>query len=180
MGLLEVCAQIGRDDFSRCVVFHSLSKRSNLPGLRSGFVAGDAKILAGYHLYRTYHGCTLPPPTQAASAAAWRDETHVEQNRALYLQKFREVVTILGDTLPVHIPAGAFYLWAKTPLDDTQFTRRLFNEQNITVLPGSYLARQADGHNPGENYVRMALVAEMDECLEASQRIKTFCQTLSL
>ena len=180
VGLLEVCAQIGRDDFSRCVVFHSLSKRSNLPGLRSGFVAGDAKILAGYHLYRTYHGCTLPPPTQAASAAAWRDETHVEQNRALYLQKFREVVTILGDTLPVHIPAGAFYLWAKTPLDDTQFTRRLFNEQNITVLPGSYLARQADGHNPGENYVRMALVAEMDECLEASQRIKTFCQTLSL
>lgn len=181
-GLLEVCANIGRDDFARCVVFHSLSKRSNLPGLRSGFVAGDAAILKGYHLYRTYHGCTLPPPTQAASSAAWNDEAHVEKNRDLYLQKFTQVIEVLGDVLDVDMPEGAFYLWTKTPpmdgLSDTEFTRRLFAEQNITVLPGSYLSREVDGHNPGAGYVRMALVAEMDECVEAAERIKRFCQTL--
>ncbi len=178
VGLLEVCARLGRDDFARCVVFHSLSKRSNLPGLRSGFVAGDAEILKGYHLYRTYHGCTLPPPTQIASAAAWNDEVHVEQNRALYLDKFTRVLDILAGTLDVTMPDGAFYLWAKTPILDTEFARRLYAEQNMTVLPGSYLSREVDGINPGAGYVRMALVAELDECLDAAQRIKTFCQTL--
>ncbi|MEW5838245.1 MAG: succinyldiaminopimelate transaminase [Pseudomonadota bacterium] len=178
VGLLEVCAKMGRDDFARCVVFHSLSKRSNLPGLRSGFVAGDAAILKGYHLYRTYHGCTLPPPTQIASAAAWGDETHVVQNRALYLEKFSEVLAILDGALEASLPDGAFYLWAKTPTSDTEFARRLYAEQNITVLPGSYLSREVDGINPGAGYVRMALVAELDECLDAAQRIKAFCQTL--
>jgi N-succinyldiaminopimelate aminotransferase len=178
VGLLQVCANLGRDDFARCVVFHSLSKRSNLPGLRSGFVAGDAAILKGYHLYRTYHGCTLPPPTQAASVAAWRDEAHVEKNRELYLQKFTKVIEILGDTLDVRMPEGAFYLWTQTPISDTEFARRLFAEQNVTVLPGSYLSREVDGHNPGAGYVRMALVAEMDECAEAAERIRHFSQTL--
>lgn len=178
VGLLQVCASLGRDDFARCVVFHSLSKRSNLPGLRSGFVAGDAAILKGYHLYRTYHGCTLPPPTQAASVAAWRDEAHVEKNRALYLKKFTKAIEILGDALDVSMPEGAFYLWAKTPISDTEFARRLFAEQNVTVLPGSYLSREVDGHNPGAGYVRMALVAEMDECAEAAERIRHFIQTL--
>ncbi|MEW6728139.1 MAG: succinyldiaminopimelate transaminase [Pseudomonadota bacterium] len=178
VGLLQVCANLGRDDFARCVVFHSLSKRSNLPGLRSGFVAGDAAILKGYHLYRTYHGCTLPPPTQAASVAAWRDEAHVEKNRDLYLKKFTKVIEILGDALDVSMPEGAFYLWAKTPISDTEFARRLFAEQNVTVLPGSYLSREVDGHNPGAGYVRMALVAEMDECAEAAERIRHFSQTL--
>jgi N-succinyldiaminopimelate aminotransferase len=182
VGLLEVCAKLGRNDFARCVVFHSLSKRSNLPGLRSGFVAGDADVLKSYHLYRTYHGCTLPPPTQAASAAAWNDEAHVIQNRALYLDKFTQVLAILDGALEVTMPDGAFYLWAKAPqvdaMSDTEFTRRLFAEQNITVLPGSYLSREVDGCNPGAGYVRMALVAELNECLDAAQRIKTFCQTL--
>lgn len=178
VGLLQVCANIGRDDFARCVVFHSLSKRSNLPGLRSGFVAGDAAVIKDYHLYRTYHGCTLPLPTQAASIAAWNDEAHVENNRALYLQKFTKVIEILGDALDVNMPQGAFYLWAKTPISDTEFARRLFAEQNVTVLPGSYLSRAVDGHNPGAGYVRMALVAEMDECAEAAERIRHFSQTL--
>ncbi|MDM7321737.1 MAG: succinyldiaminopimelate transaminase [Gammaproteobacteria bacterium] len=178
VGLLQVCANLGRDDFARCVVFHSLSKRSNLPGLRSGFVAGDAAVLKNYHLYRTYHGCTLPPPTQAASVAAWRDEAHVKKNRELYLQKFTKVIEILGDALEVNMPQGAFYLWAKTPISDTEFARRLFAEQNVTVLPGSYLSRAVDGHNPGTGYVRMALVAEMDECAEAAERIRHFSQTL--
>jgi N-succinyldiaminopimelate aminotransferase len=178
VGLLQVCTNIGRDDFARCVVFHSLSKRSNLPGLRSGFVAGDAAVLKDYHLYRTYHGCTLPPPTQAASVAAWSDETHVEKNRELYLQKFTKVIEIIGDALDVNMPQGAFYLWAKTPISDTEFARRLFAEQNVTVLPGSYLSRAVDGHNPGAGYVRMALVAEMDECAEAAERIRHFSQTL--
>lgn len=178
VGLLQVCASLGREDFARCVVFHSLSKRSNLPGLRSGFVAGDAAILQGYHLYRTYHGCTLPPPTQAASTAAWGDETHVQKNRELYLKKFTKVIEILGDTLDVAMPEGAFYLWVRTPIDDTEFARRLFAQQNVTVLPGSYLSRKVDGHNPGAGYVRMAWVAEMDECVEAAERIKHFCQTL--
>ena len=182
VGLLEVCVKLERDDFARCVVFHSLSKRSNLPGLRSGFVAGDAQVLKSYHLYRTYHGCTLPPPTQIASATAWGDETHVVQNRALYFDKFTRVLAILEGVLDVTMPDGAFYLWAKNPqvqgITDTEFTRRLFAEQNITVLPGSYLSREVDGHNPGAGYIRMALVAELDECLDAAQRIKTFCQTL--
>ncbi|MEW6764900.1 MAG: succinyldiaminopimelate transaminase [Pseudomonadota bacterium] len=178
VGLLEVCTNIGRDDFARCVVFHSLSKRSNLPGLRSGFVSGDATVLKGYHLYRTYHGCTLPPPTQAASIAAWNDEAHVEKNRELYLQKFTQVIEILDGALDVSMPEGAFYLWAKTPISDTEFARRLFAEQNITVLPGSYLSREVKGVNPGAGYVRMALVAEMDECAEAAERIKLFCKNL--
>ncbi len=178
VGLLQVCAEIGRDDFRRCVVFHSLSKRSNLPGLRSGFVAGDREILQKFLLYRTYHGCALPVPTQLASIAAWNDEAHVEANRQLYREKFDAVLGILGDLLDVQKPDASFYLWPRTPVADTEFAHRLFATQNVTVLPGRFLARTTEQGNPGENRVRMALVASMDECVEAAQRIKTFVQTL--
>ena len=174
LGLLEVCAQIGRHDFRRCVVFHSLSKRSNLPGLRSGFVAGDAAILQQYLLYRTYHGCALPVPTQLASLAAWRDENHVRENRALYRQKFTAVLEILRGHLDIEQPDGAFYLWAKTPIDDTRFARELFAQQNLTVLPGQFLARPTPSGNPGANRVRLALVATLEECCAAAERIRQF------
>lgn len=171
-GLLQACIASGNLDFKRAVVFHSLSKRSNLPGLRSGFVAGDAKVLAKFLKYRTYHGCALSVPTQLASIAAWQDEAHVKANRDLYRQKFEQVTSILNPTLPVTIPAASFYLWPKTPISDTDFAQRLFAQQNITVLPGQYLARQSSTGNPGENYIRMALVAPLAQCIEAAQRIK--------
>jgi len=174
LGLLEVCAQMGRHDFKRCVVFHSLSKRSNLPGLRSGFVAGDAEILKSYLLYRTYHGCALPVPTQLASVTAWRDEHHVRENRALYRQKFAEVLAILEGHMDVSMPDAGFYLWPRTPISDTEFARQLFAQQNVTVLPGQYLARPTPTCNPGENRVRLALVATLAECREAAERIKQF------
>ncbi len=179
LGLLELCRQIGRDDYRRCVVFHSLSKRSNLPGLRSGFVAGDATLLKKYLLYRTYHGCALPIPTQLASIAAWNDEAHVHTNRDLYRQKFDAVLNILADVscpqkLDVTKPDAGFYLWAGTPNDDRDFTRELFARENVTVLPGQFLARASGDVNPGEKRVRMALVATLDECVEAAQRIKRF------
>lgn len=173
-GLLSACVELGRRDFKRCVVFHSLSKRSNLPGLRSGFVAGDAKILKGYLLYRTYHGCALPGHVQQASVAAWRDETHVRANRALYREKFDAVLKILAPVLDVQRPDGGFYLWAKTPGDDTRFARELFAQENVTVLPGSFLSRDVDGFNPGAGRVRMALVASLAECVEAAERIRRF------
>ena len=177
-GLLGAAQAMGRTDYARCVVFHSLSKRSNAPGLRSGFVAGDARVLEKFLLYRTYHGCAMPPPTQAASTAAWQDEEHVRENRELYRQKFRAVVELLSPVLNVSIPAGGFYLWPKTPLDDTEFTRMLFHQQNVTVLPGSYLSREAHGINPGHQRIRMALVAETRECIDAAQRIRTFIESL--
>lgn len=177
-GLLQACAELGRDDFARCVVFHSLSKRSNLPGLRSGFVGGDATILDKFLLYRTYHGCAMPVPTQLASVSAWQDEQHVIANRAAYRKKFDAVLDILGDVLDVQKPDASFYLWPKTPIKGELFAQQLFAQQKVTVLPGSYLARESNGVNPGEDYVRMALVAPLAECIEAAQRIKAFVQSL--
>ena len=177
-GLLGVAAAMGNDSFEHCLAFHSLSKRSNLPGLRSGFVAGDARILEKFLLYRTYQGCALPPATQTASTAAWSDETHVVENRALYRQKFEQVLDLLSATLAPVKPQAGFYLWAKTPVADTTFAQRLYAEQNVTVLPGRFLAREQDGINPGENRVRMALVAPLDECLDAANRINLLLAAL--
>lgn len=174
VGLLQACKSLGRDDFKRCVVFHSLSKRSNLPGLRSGFVAGDADLMGGFLKYRTYHGCAMPVQHQLASIAAWQDETHVKENRALYQQKFSAVLDILSPHLDVTLPDASFYLWPKTPMADTDFAKGLFEQQHITVLPGRYLSRTVDGINPGENRVRMALVAPLQQCIEAAERIKHF------
>jgi N-succinyldiaminopimelate aminotransferase len=173
-GLLGAAARMGRMDFDRCIVFHSLSKRSNLPGLRSGFVAGDANLLDRFALYRTYHGCTLPPPTQAVSRAAWADEAHVADNRALYAEKFAAVVPILQEVMEVEPPAAGFYLWPRVPGgDDQAFARRLYAEAGVTVLAGRYLSRSdpETGHNPGAGHVRMALVAEPAACIEAAARI---------
>jgi N-succinyldiaminopimelate aminotransferase len=175
-GLLSACAELGRSDFKRCVVFHSLSKRSNLPGLRSGFVAGDAEILKAFLLYRTYHGCAMPVQTQLASVAAWNDEDHVRANRELYREKFAAVLDILAPVMDVQRPDGGFYLWARTPGDDAEFTRELFAAEHVTVVPGSYLSREVDGINPGAGRVRMALVAPLAECIEAAQRIRRFIE----
>ena len=177
-GLLNACAELGRHDFKRCVVFHSLSKRSNLPGLRSGFVAGDADILKSFLLYRTYHGCAMPVQTQLASVAAWNDEAHVKANRDLYREKFDAVLAILDGVLDVQRPDGGFYLWAKTPIDDETFTRELFAREHVTVVPGSYLSRAVDGSNPGAGRVRMALVAPLAECVAAAERIRDFVKSL--
>lgn len=173
IGLLEACAQMGRHDYRRCVVFHSLSKRSNLPGLRSGFIAGDASIMADFLRYRTYHGCAMPLHHQMASIAAWQDETHVASNRDLYRVKFKRFKEVLNGSLDLVIPPASFYYWAKTPIDDEQFAKLLYQEANLTVLPGRYLGRTINGINPGEGYIRMAMVATVDECLEAGERIKT-------
>lgn len=173
-GLLQTCAAIGRNDYARCVVFHSLSKRSNLPGLRSGFVAGDASILKDYLRYRTYHGCAMPIHNQLASIAAWQDEDHVKENRAAYRAKFEAVVPILQQVMKVDFPDAGFYLWPETPMSDETFARDLSAEQNVHVLPGRYLSRTVDGYNPGENRVRMALVAPLEECVEAAERIVRF------
>jgi len=176
VGLLEAAAEMGHTDYSRCVVFHSLSKRSNLPGLRSGFVAGDKKVLAKFLKYRTYHGCAMPLHHQKASIKAWQDEGHVEENRALYQKKFTDVLKILEPVMDVKKPDASFYLWAKTPASDEDFAKNLFAQQNITVLPGSYLSREAHGLNPGRQHVRMALVASYEECIEAAQRIRIFLE----
>lgn len=180
LGALEAAHKLGRG-FERLVMFSSLSKRSNVPGLRSGFVAGDAAILKKFLLYRTYHGAALNPAVQAASVAAWSDESHVRDNRAAYVRKFADVTPMLAGVLDVALPDAAFYLWAdvsRTGLTDTEFAVRLLTEQNLTVLPGSYLARDAHGVNPGRNRVRMALVATPDECLEGAKRIVEFCKSL--
>ncbi|MHB8535440.1 MAG: succinyldiaminopimelate transaminase [Sulfuricaulis sp.] len=177
-GLLQVANEIGVKDYRHCLAFHSLSKRSNLPGLRSGFVAGDAEVLAQYLLYRTYHGCALPPPTQVASIAAWNDETHVRANRDQYRAKFDAVLKILKPVLDVEKPEAGFYLWPKTPCDDEVFTRDLYASQNVLVLPGSYLSSEAGGVNPGRNRVRVALVAPLDECIEAAQRMRNYVESL--
>lgn len=191
-GLLQTAYAMGNTAFKRCVVFHSLSKRSNAPGLRSGFVAGDADILQHYFQYRTYQGCAMPLPTQHASLQAWQDETHVLENRRLYREKFAAFIDILGDVCSINKPPAGFYVWLKIPqpstpranaeglgeISDTDFTQRLFAQENVTVLPGSFLSRSANGINPGQNHVRIALVAPLDECVEAAQRIKNFINSL--
>jgi N-succinyldiaminopimelate aminotransferase len=175
LGGLEAAAKLGRLDFKNLVAFTSLSKRSNVPGMRSGFVAGDAAILKQFLLYRTYHGSAMSGMVQAASIAAWNDEAHVVANRALYRDKFAAVTPMLAEVLDVRLPDAGFYLWAAVPGgDDTGFARDLLAQYNVTVLPGSYLAREAYGVNPGAGRVRMALVAETQECVEAAQRIVAF------
>jgi N-succinyldiaminopimelate aminotransferase len=178
LGLLQAAAQLGRTDYRRCLVFHSLSKRSNVPGLRSGFVAGDADIIEKFFLYRTYHGCAMPLYVQAASQSAWRDERHVQQNRQLYREKFDAVLDILSPVLDVQRPTAGFYLWPKLPVNDVDFCHGLMAAENITVLPGSFLSRTANGKNPGNQHVRIALVASLEECVEAATRIKNFVTQL--
>ncbi len=177
-GLLQVAFKMGNHDFKRCVVFHSLSKRSNCAGLRSGFVAGDAEILKNYFAYRTYHGCAMSLPTQYASIAAWQDEAHVLENRRLYREKFAAFVEILKDVCDIQKPPASFYIWLETSISDTDFTRELFAQENVTVLAGSFLSREFKGVNPAANHVRIALVAPLAECIEAANRIKRFMQTL--
>lgn len=180
VGLLQVAYALGNTTYQRCVVFHSLSKRSNAPGLRSGFVAGDAEILAKYFQYRTYQGCAMPVPTQHASIAAWQDEQHVIENRRLYREKFAAFVDILSEVCELKQPPASFYIWLKIPehlqLTDTEFTRLLFAQQNVTVLAGSFLSRTAHGSNPAAYHVRIALVAPLADCITAAQRIKQFIQ----
>lgn len=178
VGLLQAATAMGNDDFRRCVVFNSLSKRSNLPGLRSGFVAGDADIIDRYYLYRTYHGCAMPTHVQAASALAWGDETHVRANRARYREKFEVTQPILAGAMAVDMPEASFYLWPQTPLDDETFARKLYATENITVMPGSYLGRRQDGVIAGENRIRIALVSELATCVEAVRRIRDFVLAL--
>jgi N-succinyldiaminopimelate aminotransferase len=178
-GLLQVAHDLGIQDYRRCLVFHSLSKRSNLPGLRSGFVAGDGALLEQYFQYRTYQGCALPPPTQAASIAAWNDEIHVRTNRDLYRAKFNAVLDILQPVLKVEKPEAGFYLWPELPQDDETFARELYARENVLVLPGSYLSRYAQGENPGARHVRLALVASLPECVEAAHRIRNYVESLT-
>jgi N-succinyldiaminopimelate aminotransferase len=181
LGGLQAANQLGRSDYRNLIAFTSLSKRSNVPGMRSGFVAGDAALIKAFLLYRTYHGSAMSPVIQAASIAAWGDEQHVEENRMAYRKKFEQVTPLLAEVMDVALPDAGFYLWAKVPdalgMDDAEFARALFAQYNVTVLPGSYLAREAQGSNPGAQRVRMALVAETEECVEAAQRIVQFIQS---
>ncbi|OIP06482.1 MAG: succinyldiaminopimelate transaminase [Betaproteobacteria bacterium CG2_30_59_46] len=174
LGALQVAHQLGGEDYGRLVVFNSLSKRSNVPGMRSGFVAGCESILEKFLLYRTYHGCAMNPAVQAASAAAWNDEAHVEENRRLYREKFAAITPLLQQELKVEEPDASFYLWAQTPISDTEFARTLYRDYNVTLLPGSFLAREAHGLNPGTNFVRIALVAPLAQCIDAAERIVKF------
>ncbi len=178
VGLLQVANDLGIKDYKHCLAFHSLSKRSNLPGLRSGFVAGDGALMQQYHQYRTYQGCALPPPTQAASTAAWSDEAHVRANREQYRAKFDAVLKILKPVLDVDKPEAGFYLWPKLPQDDESFTHNLYARENVLVLPGTYLSREFEGVNPGQNRARLALVAPLPECIEAAQRIRNYVESL--
>ncbi|EWH03457.1 hypothetical protein Q427_03280 [Halomonas sp. BC04] len=177
-GLLEACAALGRHDYSRCLVFHSLSKRSNLPGLRSGFVAGDAGLIAPFKRYRTYHGCAMSLPLQHASITAWNDEAHVRANRDAYRDKFAAVAEILAPVMAFPAPEASFYLWPAVPGgNDEAFTRTLFAEEHVSVLPGSYMGREGThGLNPGAGRVRLALVAELDATVEAARRIRRFIE----
>ncbi|MFN4328171.1 MAG: succinyldiaminopimelate transaminase [Limnobacter sp.] len=174
IGALEAAARLGRSEFKNIVVFSSLSKRSNAPGLRSGFVAGDSDLIGRFLRYRTYHGSAMSTTVQAASVAAWKDEAHVADNRAQYRAKFESFQHILGESLPLSIPKAGFYFWVKVPGSDTDFAKRLFQEAHITVLPGSFLGRTQDGINPGDGHIRIALVASKQECDEAAHRIKHF------
>ena len=178
VGLLQAAASMGNTAWKRCIVFHSLSKRSNAPGMRSGFVAGDADILKQFLLFRTYHGCAMPPPFQIASIAAWNDETHVQANREQYRQKFAAVMDILAPVLDVKMPDAGFYLWPQTPVDDETFTREVFAQAHVNIVPGSYLSRAVNGVSPGANRVRLALVASLAECVEAAQRIRSVVERL--
>ncbi|RKZ49565.1 MAG: succinyldiaminopimelate transaminase [Gammaproteobacteria bacterium] len=178
IGLLQAAANLGRDDFKRCVVFHSLSKRSNVPGMRSGFIAGDAELIQTFLRYRTYHGSAMPIYTQMASIVAWQDEDHVLANRDLYRQKFDAVLDILKPVMNVSRPDASFYLWPETPISDTEFAAGLYSQQNITVLPGSFLSRSIAAGNPGKNRIRIALVPEIDQCIEAANRICTFIKSI--
>jgi N-succinyldiaminopimelate aminotransferase len=177
-GLLEACAAIGRHDFRRCLVFHSLSKRSNLPGLRLGFVAGDAEVIGAFKRYRTYHGCAMSLPVQHASITAWNDEAHVRANRDAYREKFAAVTEILGPVLDFPEPEASFYLWPAVPGgDDEAFTRELFAVEHVSVLPGSYMSRVNASHgNPGAGRLRLALVAELESTKEAAHRIRRFIE----
>lgn len=181
LGGLQAADQLGRSDYKNLISFTSLSKRSNVPGMRSGFVAGDAELIKAFLLYRTYHGSAMSPIIQAASIAAWGDEQHVLENRTLYRKKFAQVTPLLAGVMDVALPDAGFYLWAKVPealgMDDAEFARALLAQYNVTVLPGSYLAREAQGSNPGAQRVRMALVAEAEECVEAALRIVQFIQS---
>lgn len=172
LGALRAASELGRD-YTNLVMFSSLSKRSNVPGMRSGFVAGDAKILEKFLLYRTYHGCAMNPAVQAASAAAWKDEEHVLDNRRQYCEKFEAVLPLLKNVLEVNMPDAAFYFWARTQGSDTDLAVRLYRDLNVTVLPGSFLAREAHGINPGSGFVRIALVAPLAECLDAARRMQS-------
>jgi N-succinyldiaminopimelate aminotransferase len=174
LGALAAAARLGRDRYRRVVMFSSLSKRSNVPGMRSGFVAGDADVLRKFLLYRTYHGTAMSSPVQAASIVAWQDETHVVENRRLYAQKFAQATPVVARHLECAMPDAAFYLWARTPIDDAEYARRLYAAKNVTVLPGSYLSREIDGRNPGTGHVRIALVASPDEVAMAAERIASF------
>ena len=171
LGALQAATQLGRD-FKNLVMFSSLSKRSNVPGMRSGFVAGDEKLIAAFTLYRTYHGCAMSPTVQAASVAAWNDDAHVIENRRLYAQKFNAITPLLQQKFEVEMPDAAFYCWAKAKESDTELALKLYRDFNITVLPGSFLAREAHGQNPGAGFIRLALVASFDECIEAANRMK--------
>ena len=179
VGLLQAAVAMGNDTFQRCVVFNSLSKRSNLPGLRSGFAAGDTDIIERYYLYRTYHGCAMPEHVQVASALAWGDEAHVRANRARYREKFEVTQPILAEAMDVDMPEASFYLWPQTPVDDETFARELYATENITVMPGTYLGRRQDGVNAGENRIRIALVDELATCAEAARRIRDFTLALT-
>lgn len=178
VGALQAAAALGRDGYPRLVAFTSLSKRSNAPGLRSGFVAGDAAILKRFLLYRTYHGSAMSRPVQAASVAAWKDEAHVVENRRAYATKYAAVLPLVPSAMQPRMPEGGFYLWLRTPIADDAFVRRLNAEYNVLALPGSYLARDAHGENPGKGHVRIALVPPLEQCVEAVQRIRQFATTL--
>jgi N-succinyldiaminopimelate aminotransferase len=178
LGALEAARRLGRQGFPRLVVLSSLSKRSNAPGLRSGFAAGDPAILKQFLLYRTYHGSAMNPAVQAASEAAWRDEAHVAENRALYRIKFEAALPLITAPLATSLPDGGFYFWIRTPIPDTEFARALYRDYNVAVLPGSFLAREAHGVNPGRNHVRLALVAPYEECIEGMDRIRRFAEKI--
>jgi len=178
LGALDAAWRLGRKDFRRLVVFSSLSKRSNAPGMRSGFVAGDAALLKAYLLYRTYHGSAMSHSVQHASIAAWNDEAHVRENRRLYAAKYSAVLPLVQGRLETEMPEGGFYLWIRTPIDDAEFARRLQRDYNVLVLPGSFLARESAGVNPGKNHVRVALVAPLAECVEATERMTRFAKSL--
>jgi len=176
LSLLEYAKKLGNFEYKRCLIFHSLSKRSNVPGLRSGFVAGDSEIIEIFYRYRTYHGCAMPLHVQKASIAAWNDEKHVKENRDIYREKFLKVCVELKSVLPVTPPSGGFYLWPKLHCSDEDFAKELYTSENVEVLPGSYLSRNVNCINPGDKRVRIALVAETDVCIEAAKRIKGFIE----
>jgi N-succinyldiaminopimelate aminotransferase len=178
LGTLQAAHNAGLSGYKRCMVFHSLSKRSNVPGMRSGFVAGDSYLIEQFYRYRTYHGCSMAPYVQEASISAWNDETHVVENRKLYREKFDAVLGILSPVMKVYRPSAGFYLWPETPIDDVKFTTELIRSCNVTVLPGSYTSREVDGINPGSRRIRIALVAPLQDCIEAAKRIHMMMNTL--